>query len=186
MRTPMVLMLLLLAPPAFAEEARARFRITGLFQPDRVDDLRRQAGTLAWREGAGMAEARLVAVDYESAMVTFGYDAGAPGFKNRKPEQVFERLNQELRSRSRGAFQLFPAGAMEPGKLREERIAVAGLDCKGCAYGAYRAIAMIDGVERAVVSFRDGHVTARIDSAKTNREALVTALRKAQVDVTQP
>ena len=69
---------------------------------------------------------------------------------------------------------------------RPLRVAVAGLDCKGCAYGAYRAIAMIDGVERAVVSFRDGHVTARIDPAKTNREALVTALRKAQVDVTQP
>ena len=44
----------------------------------------------------------------------------------------------------------------------------------------------LDGVERAVVSFRDGHVTARIDPAKTNREAIVTALRNAQVDVTQP
>lgn len=186
MRMLPILLFLVLARPALAEEVRVCYRVTGLFQPDRVEDLRRQAGALALREGNATAVAKLAGVDYESAVVTFSYDAGAAPFKNRKPEQVLEKLNQELRARSRGAFQLFPVGATERGNLREERIPVAGLDCKGCAYGAYRAIAMIDGVERAVVNFREGHVTARIDPAKTNRAALVTALRKAQVDVTNP
>lgn len=186
MRMLLILLFLVVARPASAEEVRARYRITGLFQPDRVEDLRRQAGTLTFREGNATAVAKLEGVDYESAIVTFSYDAGAAPFKNRKADQVLERLNQELRGHSRGAFQLFPVGEAESGTLREERIPVAGLDCKGCAYGAYRAIAMIDGVERAVVNFREGHVTARIDPAKTSRAALVAALRKAQVDVTNP
>lgn len=186
MRILPILLFLVVARPAVAEEVRACYRITGLFQPDRVEDLRRQGGTLTLREGNATAVAKLDGVDYESAIVTFRYDADAAPFRNRKPDQVIERLNQELRGPSRGAFQLFPVVATETVKLREERIPVAGLDCKGCAYGAYRAIAMIDGVERAVVSFKEGHVIARIDPAKTNRAALVDALRKAQVDVTNP
>ena len=63
------------------------------------------------------------------------------------------------------------------------RIGVAGLDCKGCAYGAYRTLAKIDGVERATVYFKQWIVTARVDPSKTNREALVAALKKAEVDV---
>ena len=39
------------AGPAPAAEARVKCRITGLFQPDRVDDLRRQGGTLRLRRG---------------------------------------------------------------------------------------------------------------------------------------
>ena len=64
-----------------------------------------------------------------------------------------------------------------------ERIAVAGHDCKGCNFGLYRSIANIEGVERAVASFKEGHVTAWIDHTKTNREALLAALKKKEVDV---
>lgn len=186
MRLLPILLLGLASPPAPAAETLVSSRVLGLFQPDRVDDLRRQAGALKVREGNMTAEARLVGVDYESATATFSYDNGAAPFRNRGPEQVLERLNQELRGLSRGAFQLLPAGATEKGKLREERITVAGLDCKGCAYGAYRAIAALDGVEQATVSFKEGRVTARIDPARTNRGAIIAALRKAQVDVTDP
>lgn len=186
MRIPYVLFLLLIAQSASAEEVRIRCRITGLFQPDRVNDLRLQASTLSFGEGGGAAQAKLVEVNYDSAVVTFSYDSSAPPFKNQKPDQVRERLNDRLRGVSRGTFALMPTLGTEPGRLREERIAVAGLDCKGCAYGAYRAIATIDGVERAVVSFKEGHVTARIDPMKTDRAALVAALKKAQVDVTNP
>ncbi len=62
---------------------------------------------------------------------------------------------------------------------------MAGLDCKGCAFGAYRAVAKLDGVERATVDFRRGIVTARVDPSKTNREALVAALKKAEVEVVE-
>jgi len=36
------------------------------------------------------------------------------------------------------------------------------------------------------VSFKDGHVTAWIDPAKTSRNALAGALKNAQVDVIEP
>ena len=61
------------------------------------------------------------------------------------------------------------------------RIAVAGHDCKGCNFGLYRAVASLDGVERAVASFKEGQVTAWIDPGKTNRQTLVDELRKRDV-----
>jgi len=181
-----IIAVLLTAHAAVAEDVNVRYRLTGLFQPDRVDDLRRQAGTLTTRDGGAAARVTLVDVDYETAVVTFAYDAGSKPFQGQNPQQVRDRINGLLRNASRGSFGVHPPGTLNPDQLRRERLAVAGLDCKGCAYGAYRAIATIEGVERAVVSFKEGHVTAWIDPAKTDREALATALRKAHVDVTDP
>lgn len=186
MKHSAILILLLAAQSAFAEEVQVKYRVTGLFQPDRVDDLHRQADKLPASKNNQPIEATLADVNYDTAVVTFRYDSDAQNFKNRKPEQVYEHLNNMVRNASRGSFNLFPLSDVKPDQLREERIAVAGLDCKGCAFGAYRAVAAISGVERAVVSFKEGHVTARIDPARTNRQALVAALKQAQVDVTEP
>lgn len=185
-RLLLAILLLLASRTAAAGEVRASYRITGLFQPDRVDDLRRQAGVLRLDDGGTIVEIRLVDVDYGAALVVFAYDGDARAFSGKPPRQVEETINTLLRNASRGCFEIHAPGPRKADQLRQEEIAVAGLDCKGCAFGAYRAIARIDGVERAVVSFREGRITARIHPEKTSRRALVAALRKAEVDVTDP
>jgi copper chaperone CopZ len=178
-----IVAILLAAHAAVAEDVNVQYRLRGLFQPDRVDDLRRQGGMLKINDRDAPAEVRLIDVNYDTAVATFAYDADSKHFKTRNPQQTQELISNLLRKASRGGFNVYPLCTLKPDQLVQERIAVAGLDCKGCAYGAYRAIAMIDGVERAVVSFKEGHVTAWIDPAKTNRTALIAALKKAQVDV---
>ena len=184
MRTLTLLFLLAfgVSTSLFAAETNISYRITGLFQPDRVDDFKQVASTLGEKDQP--PDAKLVDVKYETAIATFSYDPESKNFKNRKPEQVLERLNNFVRNNSRSTFSLFPANA-KAGQLKEEKIPVVGLDCKGCAYGAYRCIASIEGMDHAVVSFKDGIVTAWIDAEKTNRAALITALTKAQVDVVE-
>ncbi|RBP44582.1 copper chaperone CopZ [Roseimicrobium gellanilyticum] len=169
---------------ASAEEVTVQYRLTGLFQPDRVEDLRQQTSMLQIGSPTDSpAQVRLVDVNYDTTVVTFGYDPASKHFKNAKADQVRERISNVLRNVSKGAFNIFSVSELKPEQRKEERIAVAGLDCKGCAYGAYRTVASIDGVERATVSFKEGWLTASIDPARTNREALITALEKARVTV---
>lgn len=176
-------LMILSAQSSFGAEVQVRYRMTGLFQPDRVDDLRKLAGPLILRDTDVPAEVKVVDVNYDMAIVTFAYDAESKQFKDKKPEQVQERINDQLRNLSRGSFGITPLSNLKPEQLKQERITVEGLDCKGCAYSAYRAIASIEGVDRAVVSFKDGYVAAWIDPGKTNREALIKALKSAEVDV---
>lgn len=178
---------LLTSPAAVAEDVHVQYRITGLFDLDRVDELRRQAGTLTINDGiAPPANVSFVNVNFETAVVTFAYDADAKLFKDKNPQQVQELVNGQLRNVSRSTFNVHPLSTRKPDQLKQERIAVAGLDCKGCAFSAYRFVAVIDGVERVAVSFKEGHVTATIDPAKTNRKALIAALKNAEVDVIDP
>ncbi|WP_422927622.1 heavy-metal-associated domain-containing protein [Singulisphaera sp. PoT] len=186
MRHLLCIALLIAARPGVAGDVTVKYRLMGLFQPDRAEDLRKQAGTLAIDEGGAKTLVKLVDIDFEAATATFSYDADAKAFQGKSPQQVHESINNHLRNASRHNFNAFPPDTSKPEKLVRERIAVAGLDCKGCAYGAYRAVATIDGVDRAVVSFKGGHVTAWIDPSKTKREALVAALKKAEVDVVEP
>lgn len=180
-----LLILLLMIRVASAGEATLQFRITGLFQPDRIEDLRRQAGTLRGNEKDSPGEVRLTDVNYETSVATFAYDPDVKPFKGAKADKVVERIGNLLRGATKNTFNIFPVSALTPEQQKSERIAVAGLDCKGCAYGAYRAIAAIDGVERARVDFKEGRVTAWIDPAKTNRDALVAALKKAHVELVE-
>ena len=179
------LVLLLAARVASAGEVTVQFRITGLFQPDRIEDLRRQAGTLRGNEKESPGEVRLADVNYETAVATFAYDPDSKRFKGAKAEQVFERIGNLLQGATKNTFKIFPVSVLKPEQQKSERIAVAGLDCKGCAYGAYRVVAAIDGVERATVDFKEGRVTAWIDPTKTNRDALIAALKKARVEVVE-
>lgn len=169
---------------ASAEEVTVQYRLTGLFQPDRVEDLRQQVARVQVGSPTDMpAQIRLVDVNYETTVVTLGYDATSKHFKNVKPEQVRERIQNSLRSISNGGFNIFPLSELKPEQRKEERIAVSGLDCKGCAYGAYRTVAVLNGVERATVNFKEGWLIASIDPARTNRDALIAALEKARFTV---
>lgn len=179
------ILLFLLCHVVHGEDVKVQYRLLGLFQPDRVDDLRRQASTLPAESQNAKSQAievKLVDVNYDTTMVTFSYDS-ATTFKKQPPEKIRERIDQLLRQASRGAFSIAEPSTLKPDQLKQERIAVAGHDCKGCDFGLYRAVASIDGVERVIASFKQGHVTAWIDPRKTNRAGLLAALKKKEVDV---
>ena len=157
-------------------------RILGLFQPDRQDDLREIVKTLP--------DVQLVSLDYETTDATFRYDVTKviPSYNPKKPptdEAITKRLDDLLRAASQGTFTLKPPSTIAKDKMQAIAIKVGVLDCKGCRYGAYIAIAKLDGVERATVT-NAGLLTAWIDPAKTNREALEAVLKKARVELPAP
>lgn len=160
---------------AAANEVEVSYRLTGLFQPDRVRDLSEQTRELD--------EFRLVRVSYEDAVATFAYDPDSPPFRDASEEQVRQRIDQQLRQASHGAFQVRPLSNLPRDQWREVRIEVRGLDCKGCSFGAYRAVFEQEGVQRVTASFPDGLVIVWIDPTKTNRENLVQALKKREVTI---
>jgi ribosomal protein L10 len=137
-----------------------------------------------------MPEVELVTFDPESTEVTFRYDLAKliTGYNPKKPpteDAIIKRLEDLLRAASNGTFSLKPPATIAKDKMQAIEIKVGVLDCKGCRYGAYIAIAKLDGVDRATVS-NSGVLTAWIDSAKTNREALEAALKKARVELPAP
>ena len=79
---------------------------------------------------------------------------------------------------------ILPLAPLPRAQWQEVRIGIAGVDCRGCSFGAYNAVAELDGVLRATASFKDGLLIAWIDPKLTNREALEAALRKRNIDVT--
>jgi copper chaperone CopZ len=173
-RTILTIILTLLATASFAEVATVKHRISGLFQPDREADLKAAAEKLQ--------NIKLVSIDYQNAEAIFEYDA-AKAFPGAKPEQVVERLDNQLKSVSRGTFGVKPALQKPVDKLQQIEITVVGLDCKGCAWAAYDALNRIDGVERATVSFKEGRAIALVDSDKTNQAALEAALKQRGVQL---
>ncbi len=166
--------LLALVPSgASAGETQVRYRVIGLFQPDRVDALRKTMDD--W------SEARLVSVDYDSAAVTLAYDPVSPPFKNATPEQVLERLDSSLRQHSNGVFSLLPLSTLPRASWRKVEIRLEPLDCLGCSFGVYLAVSNLEGVQRATSNMKDGLLTVWIDPSKTDRETLEEALRKREV-----
>jgi copper chaperone CopZ len=159
------------------EVATVKLRVTGLFSPDRVDDLK-QVMTL-------VPDARLASVDYESAEAVFEYDVNK-SFDKAKPDKILERLDNAVRTNSRSTFGVKPLSTTPKDKLQRIEIGVLGLDCKGCALGAYESVARIEGVEQATVNFKEGIIKAQFDPEKTNREALEAALVRARVDLKKP
>lgn len=178
--------LLLLAPVANAAEERLALRVSGLFQPDRKDDLLRQAGTLEFKHGDDKSEIKLVEVDYQNATATFAYDNEAKVFKNVKSEEMRNRIDNLLREATNHCFTVLPPIALPREKWREEKIEVGGIDCKACSFGVYLCVYNLPGVQQAQASFKSGLVTAWIDPEKTNRAALVEALRKREIEVKDP
>lgn len=154
-----------------------KLRVTGLFQPDRVQDLRDVMELIP--------DAKLVSVDYDNAEAVFEYDPRI-AFNKTPPEKFAERLDNAVRMNSRSTFTIKPLSTTPKEKLEHVEIGVLGLDCKGCALGAYEAVAKIDGVVQATVSFKDELLKAKIDPEKTNREALEAALMRIRVELKKP
>jgi hypothetical protein len=151
-----------------------RYRIVGLYSPDREEDLRQAAKK--------MADVTLAEVDYALGEVTFRYDpAKLP--KGAKPEQVQNHLENLLKNASNHTFALKPLSAIPREKLQRVEIAVGVLDCKACGYGLYLAVLNVAGVEQALADYKLGLVTAWIDPEKTDRSKLVDALKKREVRV---
>ncbi len=162
------------AEPIATAELVARHQITGLFSPDRIDDLRRVMEEIP--------DIQLLAADFTTAEATFIYDP-AVAFANVKPQEVSQRFDQILRQASNHTFGVKPLCITPPERLLRVEISVAGLDCKACSFGAYEAIYRLPGVERATASFREGRVTAVIDRERTSRTELEMALKQRGVDV---
>ena len=157
-----------------AEDVTAVHRVFGLFSADREADLRVAAEKLP--------EIKLVSIDMKYGEATFTYDL-AKAFKETKPENLIERFNHLLRSASSQTFGIEPLRTTPKDQLIPVEIPVAGLDCKACALAAYEAVAKVDGVQQAAVSFKEGRVSALIDAAKTNAAALTDALKKKGVEL---
>ncbi|QDU27293.1 Heavy-metal-associated domain protein [Anatilimnocola aggregata] len=159
------------------ERAQLTLRVTGLFAPDREADLRELMMLIP--------DVALVSVDYLQAEAVFEYEPNK-AFDKAKPDKIPERIDNAIRTNSRGTFGAKPLSGLAKDKLQNVDISVVGLDCKGCALAAYESVAKVDGVERATASFKTGLVTARFDPAKTDRAALEAALVKARVELKKP
>ena len=106
--------------------------ITGLFEPGREQDLKDLFA-------AKLPHLTLVAVDFDSASVTVAFDPNAT-WQGQKPEKFHELLHNELGGPSRGSFGAKPLGTTPADKLTRVEIPVAGCECKGCSYAAYRMV----------------------------------------------
>jgi len=160
----------------------ARHRIIGLSEPAREQDLRTQTQTIPGVD--------LVSLNFATTEATFRYELSAlfPAINPKKPPNetdITQKLDSLLKAASRGTFTLKPRATLPEDKLHKIDIQVGLLDCKGCRYGAYIAIAKLDGVEHATVN-EAGLLTAWIDPAKTKREALIEALKKGRLELVTP
>ena len=154
-----------------------RVRLLGLFAPERVEALRAAA--------SGMEEASLKEVDYDAAHATFEIRPDR-SWKDVPEEKLAERIDQALRNATRSTIAAAPESVTPAEDLIETEIAAYGCVCKACELAAYEAVAKVDGVERAAVSFRDSRIVVRFDRTKTNREALAEALKSRGVALEPP
>ncbi|MFT5524991.1 MAG: copper chaperone CopZ [Pirellulaceae bacterium] len=182
-RAILLLCLSVIATPACGEDQpaelqRIKHQITGLFMPDREQDLRELFKTK-------LPQFKLMSVDYVNAEAVLEY-APAKVWQNEKPEKFAELLNNHLRNNSRGTFGAKPLRTTPLETLKLIEIPVVGLDCKGCSYAAYQMIFKLPGVERATVSFKTGKVAALIDPSQTEQQKLEEALKKGGVELPAP
>ena len=176
-----VLCALSLAPPLLhAEEQTGTYRLIGLSAAEREPDLREVL--------AKVPEVKFVSLDAAKAEVTLRFDAEKiflPAKSKQPPaaDKVLARLDQLIGTASTRTFSLAERSTVPADKLTKVEILIGVLDCKGCRYAAYQAVAKLDGVERAIVSATPSAVIAWIDATKTKREALEDALKKARVEL---
>lgn len=149
-----------------------KHRVTGLFSPDRAEDLAEVIKKIP--------NVELVSVDFKNAEATFRYDEKKV-FGQGKPEQIIERFDNLVRSNSYSTFGIRPLRTIPAEKLQAIEIPVVGLDCKACSLALYEIIARVDGVDYATASFKEGKATALIDPEKTSKAALETLLKQRGV-----
>lgn len=159
------------APPQKA----VTVQVVGLFEPARVQDLKDLFA-------AKLPHLTLVSVDFTTAEATVAFDP-LTTWPGQKPEKYPEVLGSVLNGASRGTFGAKAVRTTPADKLTRVEIPVAGCDCKGCSFAAYRMVAQLPGVEYATASFKAGKVTALIDPSKTDKAKLEEALKKGGVEV---
>ena len=168
----------LTGPCLRAGEDTTTFRVIGFSHPEREADFRQVMSSLP--------ELALVKLDIEKAEVTLRYDIAKLFPKSSPdqpvpPEKVLEELDKRIGNASTRTFSL-TLQTVSAAALTKVEIPVGLLDCKGCRYGVYLAVAKIEGVDRVSIS-GDGILTAWIEASKTNREALIDALKKARIEL---
>jgi copper chaperone CopZ len=160
-----------LSIPSFADEP-IKHQITGLFSPDRQADLRETF--------AKIPQIKLLDIDFKTAEVTLEYNPTVV-FPKAKPSEVIEKLDNLVKSASNHTFGVKPLSSVPRDQLKVIEIEVMPLDCKACGLAAYEIVSKVAGVETTTVSFREGRITAWIDPTKTDRAALVDALKRREV-----
>lgn len=173
----MILSAAVQADPPQKTPQEVKHQVTGLFCPERVDDLKLAATRLEGIE--------LVRVDYETAEAVFRYDP-VRTFPNAPPEKIIEQLDERIRNASRSTFGIKPLCATPRDQLTLIEIPVVGLDCKACSLAAYESIFKLPGVEQATASLRDGLVTARVHATQTDQKTLEQALTQRGVTLRNP
>ena len=159
--------------------ATATYRVVGLFEPEREQDLKEVIKILPALD--------LVSLNYETTEATFRYDVSKliNAYNPKKPpnpETIEKNIDNLLRNASNGTFTLKPGPPLSKDKLQDVKLEVGILHCRGCRYGAYQVVAKVEGVEQATIT-PNGQLTAWIDKAKTNQGAIEEALKKARIDV---
>lgn len=168
------------APLLLAGEQTATFRLIGLSHPEREEDFHQVMQSLP--------DLKLERWDAAKAEITLRYDS-AKVFPTSKPDQVFppekilEQLDKLIGQASNRTFSLTAPISVQDSELTKVEIPCGFLDCKGCRYAVYLAVAKTEGVARASVSSETRVLTAWIETGKTNREALIEALKKARVEL---
>lgn len=156
--------------PAGVQETT--FRITGLFSPDRADDLRACLDDIATLQ--------LVSLDFDHAEGLFRFDPKS-AFPDARPDEITGQFNQKLLDASGHTLGIAPLFKTPRDKLTRVEIRVAPLDCKACALAVYEIVAKDDGVAQATASMRDGRITALIDPVQTSIDKLKAALKQREV-----
>lgn len=155
-----------------SETEEATFRVLGLFMEVRVQALK--------KEIAKHEEIELIAVNYESGEVTLRLHDPLRLINN-KPENQLRGLNERVRLKSRGAFELIPPREKRLSERTKVEISIRGHDCLGCSFGAYRVLYKMKGVHRVTADMGKGLLVAWIDSKVTNRGTLEAELVKKRV-----
>ncbi len=176
-----ILCALVLTATLRAEEQTTTVRVIGISDPGRVEDFRTAVKSVP--------ELQLMSVDGDKASAVLRYDVAAiitkpkPKPADLAPEKILEQINSLVGKASVNTFSVTAPTGVAEDKLAKVEIKVGILDCKGCRYGAYIVIAKLDGVERATVNSANRTLTVWIDPVKSNKEALIAALKKARVEL---
>jgi hypothetical protein len=157
----------------FDAEHTVALRVRGLFEPDQVADFRALMNLFP--------EAELESINLETAEASIRFAPDCELFRNAKPEQIVERIGNRVRQLSTNLFSLVPLSEIPREKLELVEFSIKGLDCKACSFAVYEILVRIEGVEQATASFRTAHASAFIDPSKTNRPALLEALKQRGV-----
>lgn len=149
-------------PPEVKGPQTRTVRILGLCTPEREKDLRESVEK--------HPNVKLDSINFAKSEATFSYDT-----------KVFGHDSLQHVIGSKG-FGVKTTPRPPDDKLVTLEIPIQILDCAACCLGTYNSISKIDGLEQATVD-RKGKVVAIIDPSKTNREALVKAMRNAGAEV---